>query len=574
VTVAAPEGQNYGEVFTRRWVVEVLLNLTGYTADRDLGSLQLMEPSCGSGAFLGPVVERLIESAYSHGHDLLLLGHAIRAYDLQPEHVQACRELCRSLLIAAGQPTSTVDSLPQEWVRQADFLLPEDSGTSADVVVGNPPYIRYDELPDVLASRYRSTWPTMRGRGDIYVGFIERSLRLLNPGGKVGFICADRWMRNQYGAELRELVTRDFAVEHVWTMHDVDAFEEQVSAYPAITVLGNHAQTSAVVADMTGEFGAESAFALAKASLDDGFAEFSDVGVRAHRLPRWFNGGELWPTGSPARLALIEHLNDQFRSLHDPDTETKVSIGVATGADRAYITKDPEAAEPDRILPLAMRRDLTSGTFDWQGNYLINPWAEDGSLVRLADYPRMAASLSAHPGLHERFIVKNDPSSWYRTIDKVQASLTSKPKLLIQDMKTTIHPVLETGGYYPHHNLYYIISDIWDMEVLGGLLLSRIAQAFIEAYCVRMRGGTLRFQAQYLKRIRVPKPDEIDPETSEALRVAFRNRNADAATLAAAAAYSIDLQEFDLLPIGGGEDLIDRELRGLQRSDQGVLGWP
>ena len=104
----------------------------------------------------------------------------------------------------------------------------------------------------------------MRGRGDIYVGFIERSLRMLKPGGKVGFICADRWMRNQYGADLRELVARDYAVEHVWTMHDVDAFEAQVSAYPAITVLGNHAQVSAVVADTTSEFGPTSAFALGK----------------------------------------------------------------------------------------------------------------------------------------------------------------------------------------------------------------------------------------------------------------------------------------------------------------------
>lgn len=95
---------------------------------------------------------------------------------------------------------------------------------------------------------------------------------------------------------------------------------------------------------------------------------------------------------------------------------------------------------------------------------------------------------------------------------------------------------------YPHHNLYYVVSDTWDMEVLGGVLLSRIAQAFIEAYCVRMRGGTLRFQAQYLKRIRVPRPDAIAPATREALRVAFRNRDAEAATLAAADAYRIDQQ--------------------------------
>jgi adenine-specific DNA-methyltransferase len=234
VTFIGPDAQNFGEVFTRRWVVEVLLDLVGYTTDRDLGSLELVEPSCGSGAFLGPVVERLIESAKAHGHDLLSLSDSIRAYDLQAEHVEACRTLCRRLLVDAGVAVSTATELAEGWVCRADFLLPHSDGTTADVVAGNPPYIRYDDLPDELASRYRSTWPTMRGRGDIYVGFIERSLRLLKPGGKVGFICADRWMRNQYGAELRELVARDYAVEHVWTMHDVDAFEEQVAAYPVI----------------------------------------------------------------------------------------------------------------------------------------------------------------------------------------------------------------------------------------------------------------------------------------------------------------------------------------------------
>ncbi|MEU0793833.1 Eco57I restriction-modification methylase domain-containing protein [Amycolatopsis sp. NPDC005961] len=545
--VATPAIQNYGEVFTRRWVVEVLLDLTGYTADRDLGSLHLVEPSCGSGAFLGPVVERLIASARTYERDLASLGDAVRAYDLQAEHVEISRALCRDLLITAGAPVTVAAELAAEWISPADFLLPEVDESAADVVIGNPPYIRYDDLSDDLAARYRRTWPTMRGRGDIFVGFIERSLRLLKPDGKVGFICADRWMRNQYGADLRELVARDYAVEHIWTMHDVDAFERSVSAYPAITVLGNHTQASVVVADTTSEFGATSAYALVKAAQDGGFEEFAGKGVKAHRLPHWFDGGELWPTGSPARLALIEYLNDHFHPLHDPNTGTKVSIGVATGADKVYVVQDPTVVESDRVLPLAMRRDLMSGTFEWQGNYLINPWADDGSLVSLADYPRMAAYLSNHPALRERFVAKRDPGSWYRTIDKVQASLISKSKLLLQDMKTTIHPVLETGGHYPHHNLYYVISDSWDMEVLGGILLSQIAQAFIEAYCVRMRGGTLRFQAQYLKRIRVPKPDEIDADIEDALRVAFRTRDAKAATQAAAAAYGIGLTEYDLL---------------------------
>ncbi|MGH3249058.1 MAG: hypothetical protein ACRDOI_23025 [Trebonia sp.] len=268
--------------------------------------------------------------------------------------------------------------------------------------------------------------------------------------------------------------------------------------------------------------------------------------MTAHRLPHWFDGGEFWPTGSPARLALIEALNDRFAPLDDPATGTRVSIGVASGADKVYITKDPNVVEPDRILPLAMRRDLMSGTFRWQGNYLVNPWADDGSLVPLADYPRLAAYLSSHPEIRQRHVAKNAGDSWYRTIDKVHAKLTGRPKLLLQDMKAHIHPVLEPGGHYPHHNLYYVVSDTWDIEVLGGILLSRIAQAFIEAYCVRMRGGTLRFQAQYLKRIRVPQPDEIAPATQDALRTAFRDRDVEAATLAAAVAYGIDPKDYEL----------------------------
>lgn len=107
-------------------------------------------------------------------------------------------------------------------------------------------------------------------------------------------------------------------------------------------------------------------------------------------------------------------------------------------------------------------------------------------------------------------------------------------------MRTWINPVLDPGGYYPHHNLYFIVSDTWDVEVLGGLMLSRVAQAFIEAYAVRMRGATLRFQAQYLKRIRVPAPASIHPEVAQSLRAAFRARDTDKATAAAVRAYGIE----------------------------------
>ena len=62
----------------------------------------------------------------------------------------------------------------------------------------------------------------------------------------------------------------------------------------------------------------------------------------------------------------------------------------------------------------------------------MNPWAEDGSLVPLADYPRMADYLSRHPVLASDTFAKKSPNNWHRTIDKVHADLVDKPKLLIR----------------------------------------------------------------------------------------------------------------------------------------------
>ncbi len=83
--------------------------------------------------------------------------------------------------------------------------------------------------------------------------------------------------------------------------------------------------------------------------------------------------------------------------------------------------------------------------------------------------------------------------------------------------------MLDEEGLYPHHNLYHVVSDTWDPRVLGGLLLSRIAQTFVEAYAVKMRGGTLRFQAQYLRRIRIPRQADINQRDCLALAQALNS---------------------------------------------------
>ena len=68
----------------------------------------------------------------------------------------------------------------------------------------------------------------MFDRADIYIPFIERSLNLLEPAGALGFICADRWMKNRYGGPLRKLVADKFHLKTYIDMVDTPAFHADV----------------------------------------------------------------------------------------------------------------------------------------------------------------------------------------------------------------------------------------------------------------------------------------------------------------------------------------------------------
>lgn len=537
--LAVDPGGNYGEVFTRRWVVDLILDLVGYTPDRDLASMVLVEPSCGSGAFLGPIVDRLVESALRRGHDLRTVDGAIRAFDLLEANAELARKAVSLRLEDANLLRDEADEVASRWVRSADFLLHNHEPASADFVVGNPPYIRLENVPAHVMPAYRRICPTMRGRSDIYVGFIERGLGLLRPNGVLGYICADRWMRNQYGADLREVISGSYAMDTVITMHDADAFEDEVSAYPAIVVLRNAAQGQANVVDAKGTFGEADAVKVGAWATGRRRRSIATPTFEASRLDGWFAGRDLWPTGSPAQLAVVADLEDRFPPLEDVATRTRVGIGVATGCDDVYITDDPDLVESERLLPLLQAPDTISGSIEWRGRYLVDPW-RDGRLVDLRSYPRLERYYRSHGAeLKARHVARKRPEQWYRTIDRVDPTLLTRPKLVLPDLKATAHPVLEEGNYYPHHNLYFVVSDSWDLEVLGGLLLSDVANLFVGAYCVRMRGGCYRFQAQYLRRIRVPALASVTKRHQRSLARAFSSRDVEAATAAAVQLYGL-----------------------------------
>jgi len=532
-----------GVVYTRAWVVDVILDLAGYTPDRDLGAAIAVEPAAGAGAFVVPMVRRLVASCRQRGRPIRTAADVLLFYEIDAASAAALRSTVTATLADLGVAGDEVAALAGGWVRAADYLRDAPCLPPADYIIGNPPYIRLEDMDAGTMAAYRAAYPTMTGRADIYVAFYEAALRQLMPGGVCAFICADRWMLNQYGAALRRLVTDAYDVEAVIEMHTAAAFEDDVDAYPAVTVIRRAPQGPAVVARAgpgAAVAGADALVGALRAVRSDTNGRPLPEGLRAARVETWFAQADPWPCVSPERLALLKRLEHDFPPLESAETGTRVGIGVATGADDVFITTDAALVEGARLLPLAMASDTFTGTLDWSGHYLVDPWTPAG-LVDLGAYPRLAAHYERHRArLEGRNVGKRNPRQWYRTIDRVTHALTHAPKLYIPDIKGRLHPVLDEGGTYPHHNLYYVRSDGWDLAVLGGLLLSDIGQFFVACYGVRMQGGYLRFQAQYLRRIRVPRSQDIPPRVAASLADAFRRRDVAGATHLALDLYGID----------------------------------
>lgn len=527
-----------GAVYTRREVVEFILDLNGYAADVDLARRRLLEPSIGEGEFLLAAAERLLGSYFAHGGTAEAaagdLATAICAVELHADSAGVARCRVADYLVERGISGPDAARLAAGWVVADDFLLALLDGPFHHVV-GNPPYVRQEAIPDALVAEYRRLYTTVYDRADLYVPFIERGLRLLAPGGALTYICSDRWVKNKYGGPLRGMVAGGYRLRHFVDMNDAPAFEGEVIAYPAVfTVerpesgrLATREDDVTLIAERPEiEREALSQLALAMTGQGDGLSGDGAPAVSlpaagpanrlVHPVVGAVSGKEPWLLNRPDELALLRRLERAHPPLEGAGL--RVGIGVATGADRVFIRPMDELdVEEERRLPLALAGEVAVGTYEWGGMAVLNPFEDDGALADLGAYPCFAAYLRHHEEtVRKRHVAKKDERRWYRTIDRIWPALTGRPKLLIPDIKGSATVCYDDGTAYPHHNLYYVVADeawsggriardpTWDLRALQAVLRSSVAEFFVASYAVRMRGGFLRFQAQYLRRIRLP----------------------------------------------------------------------
>jgi len=225
----------HGQVFTKRHIVEFILDLAGYTGDKPLHKMTLLEPGCGNGAFLITAAKRLLATR-PPDVPLPSLSTCLLGFEKDAELVEQTRRALLEVLLAHGVNQATATRLAATWVVCDDFLAMRTE-TRFDFVTGNPPYVRQEAIPKELVNDYRERFSCFYDRADLYVAFFERSLEMLSEQGTLAFICPNRFTKNNYGRKLRKRITEDFKLTHVVDLPEASPFEPEVLSYPGIYVV-------------------------------------------------------------------------------------------------------------------------------------------------------------------------------------------------------------------------------------------------------------------------------------------------------------------------------------------------
>lgn len=182
--------------------VQEILDYAGY--NNDLQGKRLLENSCGEGNFLIRIVERYIRDCKKKNMSTDIIKDGLEkdivAYDTDVERVKICKS--RLDEITKRYNVSTV-----KWnVTVRDFLN-ETSQQGFDFIIGNPPYCTYHDLTKEDRDYLKENYVTCHfGRYDYFYAFVEKSISMLNDGGKLFYLVPFSLFRNKSAQKLRKML--------------------------------------------------------------------------------------------------------------------------------------------------------------------------------------------------------------------------------------------------------------------------------------------------------------------------------------------------------------------------------
>jgi methylase of polypeptide subunit release factors len=223
--ISPEERHRYGQHYTRSEIVDLINAFT----IREAGAT-VLDPACGGGTLLvrAYILKRELSNGKLSHVDLL---QQIKGIDLSAyaAHLSTINLATRDLIDERNYPLvarsdffkvkrgESIFHVPMSVHGKGKQTVPLEIG-EVDAVVGNPPYVRQEELPkeykkfltDLLESEFPDA--DLSGRSDLHCYFWPHATSFLKEGGYYGFLTSSAWLDTEYGFHLQEWLLRHFAI--------------------------------------------------------------------------------------------------------------------------------------------------------------------------------------------------------------------------------------------------------------------------------------------------------------------------------------------------------------------------
>ncbi|MEJ7861271.1 MAG: TaqI-like C-terminal specificity domain-containing protein [Pyrinomonadaceae bacterium] len=394
-----------------------------------------------------------------------------------------------------------------EWRFEFPEVLDDEGNfTGFDIVIGNPPYIRQEEL-GALKDYLKKDYEVFTGTADILVYFYELSLRVLKQNGKFSFITSNKFMRANYGKPLRSFLG-NFNLDEIIDFGDAPVFGG-IAAYASIvnlqkfTAESEH-QTrvysfpaSGDVPDFETSYKTDSFKVAQKELAPDGWRlEQTDVLDLLAKLRS---------KGKP----LGEYVNGRFYR------------GVVTGLNEAFVidrkTRDKLIAEDansaELIKPYVRGRDVKRWQIESQDLWLCFI----GWHFEAEKYPAIFNHIKNFENeLKSRPEVRDGKVPWF-AMSRYAADYWhefEKPKIILGRFMNKATFAFDKEGFF-NNDALYMIPDA--NEFVVAILNSSSCWWFLHQTCTDLQNGYLQAFRENLFQIPIPKIEEKDQQPFVAL---------------------------------------------------------
>lgn len=227
------------QVFTPKEHVQKMLDFVGYT--NNIFGKKVAENSCGDGNILCEIVSRYIIDGINQNYSLKKIKKSLEANvwaaEIDKVHIKNC--VHRLNEIAAKYGISNV-----KWnIIQGDFLK-QNIKNEFDFVIGNPPYISYQELDEKTRKFVKENFKTcIEGKFDYCYAFIEASLKSLKCTGKLAYLIPINIFKTRFASKLREYIIR--YLECIYDYTNKKIFEGKLTA--SAIIVCNKANSTAQI---------------------------------------------------------------------------------------------------------------------------------------------------------------------------------------------------------------------------------------------------------------------------------------------------------------------------------------